>query len=75
MAYVLIKGGRIIDPASQTDRPLDVGKQGGRFAKVTADIDASEAAPWVDARQARRPRLDRHPRSHLRTRFELRPRP
>ena len=51
MAYdVLVKGGRVIDPASQTDGPLDVGIQGGRIAKVTADIDASEAAPCVDAR-------------------------
>ena len=51
MAYdVLIKGGRVIDPASETDRPLDVAIQGGRIAKVTADIDASEAARWVDAR-------------------------
>ena len=51
MAYdVLIKGGRVIDPASQTDRPLDVAIQGGRIAKVAADIDASEAARWVDAR-------------------------
>ena len=51
MAYdVLIKGGRVIDPASQTDRPLDLAIQGGRIAKVAADIDASEAARWVDAR-------------------------
>ena len=51
MAYdVLIKGGRVIDPASQTDRPLDVAIQGGRIAKVAADIDASQAARWVDAR-------------------------
>ena len=39
MAYdVLIKGGRVIDPASETDRPLDVAIQGVRIAKVTADI-------------------------------------
>ena len=51
MAYdVLIKGGRVIDPASQTDRPLDVAIQGGRIAKVATDIDAAEAARWVDAR-------------------------
>ena len=51
MAYdVLTKGGRVINPASKTYRPLDLAIQGGRIAKVAADIDASEAAPWVDAR-------------------------
>ena len=51
MAYdVLIKGGRVIDPASDTDATLDVALQDGRIARVAADIDASEAERWVDAR-------------------------
>ena len=33
MAYdVLTKGGRVIDPASETYRPLDLAIQGGRIA-------------------------------------------
>ena len=35
MAYdVLTKGGRVIDPASKTYRPLDLAIQGGRIARV-----------------------------------------
>ena len=47
---VLIKGGRVIDPASGADRVLDVALQNGRIARVAERIDVSEAARWVDAR-------------------------
>ena len=47
---VLIKGGRVIDPASETDKQLDVALQDGRIASVAERIDPAEAVRWIDAR-------------------------
>jgi dihydroorotase len=46
---LLIKGGRVLDPAQGIDGALDVAVQGGRIAAVAHDI-AAEAAEILDAR-------------------------
>jgi dihydroorotase len=45
---LLLKGGRVIDPANGRDALLDVGIAGNRIAVVAADIPASAAAQVVD---------------------------
>ena len=46
---LLIKGGRVIDPASRVDAMADVGFSGGRVAAVEAGIPADRARRVVDA--------------------------
>ena len=47
---LLLKGGRVIDPANGIDAPMDVGISGGEIARVAPDIPADEAAEVVDVR-------------------------
>ncbi|HXW54162.1 MAG TPA: dihydroorotase [Candidatus Cybelea sp.] len=46
---LLIKNGRVVDPASKTDRELDVLLEGGRIAQVGKDLSADNAER-LDAR-------------------------
>ena len=46
---LLIKGGRVVDPAQGLDAISDIAFAGGKVAKLAPDIPASEAA---DVRQA-----------------------
>jgi dihydroorotase len=46
---LLIKGGRVIDPARRLDRLMDVAITRGRIAAVQPDIAASRAAETLDA--------------------------
>jgi dihydroorotase len=46
---LLIKGGRVLDPASGMDARMDVGIAGKKIARVAADIPSSDAAQTVDA--------------------------
>jgi dihydroorotase len=50
MSALLIKQGRVIDPASGTDAEQDVLIAGGVIAKVGRDLEAPESARVVDAR-------------------------
>ncbi|MEW6632479.1 MAG: amidohydrolase/deacetylase family metallohydrolase [Pseudomonadota bacterium] len=47
---LLIKGGRVIDPASGLDAPRDIAIANGRVAAIEAAIDAEAAARVIDAR-------------------------
>ena len=47
---LLLKGGRVLDPASNLDAVMDVAISGDRIAKVAADIPASAAAQVRDAK-------------------------
>lgn len=47
---LLIKGGRVIDPAVRLDAIRDVAISGGRIMAVEPSIDASTAAATIDAR-------------------------
>src|SRR5262249_60827582 len=47
---ILIRGGRVIDPAQRIDRLADVAIQGGRVAAVQPNIAADQAAEVIDAR-------------------------
>src|SRR6266567_2026701 len=46
---VLLKGGRVIDPANHVDQVMDVAIAGGKITAVKKDIPASEAGKVVDA--------------------------
>lgn len=46
---LLLKGGRVIDPANQVDKVMDVAIAGGKIAAVKNDIPSSEAGKVVDA--------------------------
>jgi len=46
---LLLKGGRVIDPASQVDKVMDVAIAGGKIAAVKNDIPSNEAKKVVDA--------------------------
>ncbi len=46
---LVLKGGRVIDPAAHLDRILDVGVRDGRIAALQQSISASEATEIVDA--------------------------
>lgn len=50
MYDLLLKGGRVIDPSSDLDAPLDVALKAGRIAKVSTQIDKTEALRWLDVR-------------------------
>jgi dihydroorotase len=45
---LLLKGGRVIDPANHLDGNFDVAVSGGKIAAVEKDIPASDAAKVVD---------------------------
>src|SRR5947209_6833293 len=47
---LLVKGGRLIDPAAGVDAPRDVAIANGRVAAIDADIPATSAAQVIDAR-------------------------
>ncbi len=46
---LLLKGGRVIDPANQVDGQMDVAIGGGKILQVAAQIDPRGAARVVDA--------------------------
>lgn len=46
---LLVRGGRVIDPASSTSAPLDVAIRDGRVARVAASIPPAEARDVLDA--------------------------
>jgi len=46
---LLIRGGRLIDPANGIDAPMDVAISGSRVAAVGRGLDAAAAATVVDA--------------------------
>ncbi|WP_292152852.1 amidohydrolase family protein, partial [Mesorhizobium sp.] len=46
---LLIKGGRVIDPASGLDAPRDIAVADGRIAAIEAAIDSETAGEVVDA--------------------------
>jgi len=46
---ILIKNGRVIDPANKIDDVLDIFIEGGKISKVAKDIDAQDAA-MIDAK-------------------------
>ena len=51
MTYDLVlRGGRVIDPAQGLDGPLDVGVSGGRIAAVARGLPPGEAREIVDVR-------------------------
>ena len=45
---LILKGGRVIDPANKIDRVADVGIRDGKIAKVHALIDRSDGKRVVD---------------------------
>ncbi len=47
---LVIKGGRVIDPAGHVDRVADVAIRGERISAVRPDIAAADAADVLDAR-------------------------
>jgi dihydroorotase len=47
---LLIKGGRVLDPAQRRDGRFDVAIQGARIAAVARDLAAADAAEVLDAR-------------------------
>ena len=47
---LVIRGGRVIDPAQRIDRTADVAIRDGRIAAMRRDIPASSAAESIDAR-------------------------
>jgi dihydroorotase len=49
MYDLIVKGGRVIDPAQNIDAVMDVAVAGGKIAKVAANIPSSEAGKVVDA--------------------------
>jgi dihydroorotase len=49
---LVVKGGRVIDPAQRIDRVADVAVSGGRIAAVQPNITADRAADVVDARNS-----------------------
>ncbi|MGF1519107.1 MAG: amidohydrolase family protein [Nodosilinea sp.] len=49
MYDLLIKAGRIIDPANQTDTQADIAIAGGQIAAISSDIPREQAEQVVDA--------------------------
>jgi dihydroorotase len=47
---LVVRGGRVIDPARRVDRTADVAVAGGRIAAIEPSIAADQAADVVDAR-------------------------
>ena len=50
MYNLLIKGGRVIDPAQGVDGVLDIAISGQKIAQVAGDISASEGQQVIDAK-------------------------
>ncbi len=46
---LVVKGGRVIDPAQQVDGTMDIATAGGKVVKVAADIPAGESKQVFDA--------------------------
>lgn len=46
---LLIRGGRVIDPANEIDAVMDVAVEGGKIAKVAAGISPKDAKKVIDA--------------------------
>lgn len=46
---LLLRGGRVIDPATRTDAILDIGVADGRIAALDRDIPADRARQTIDA--------------------------
>ena len=46
---LVLKGGRVIDPANEVDGVMDIAVAGGKVARIAADIPAGEAKKTVDA--------------------------
>ncbi|MFQ3681635.1 amidohydrolase/deacetylase family metallohydrolase [Roseiflexus sp.] len=49
MNDLLIRGGRVIDPANNLDAPADVAIRDGRIAAVAPSLDPSQARDVIDA--------------------------
>ena len=65
MFHLVIKGGRVIDPAAHVNSMLDVGVRDGRIAALEQNISASQADEILDATgKLVTPRAHRHPRAH-----------
>ena len=47
---LLVRGGRVIDPAQRVDRLTDVAIRGGKIVAVRPDIPAATASQVIDAR-------------------------
>ncbi|HMF98052.1 MAG TPA: amidohydrolase/deacetylase family metallohydrolase [Vicinamibacterales bacterium] len=47
---LIVKGGRVIDPAQRVDRTADVAIAGGRVAAIQPSISADQATEVLDAR-------------------------
>ncbi|PWV50045.1 amidohydrolase family protein [Nocardiopsis sp. L17-MgMaSL7] len=47
---LLLRGGRVVDPACGRDATADIAVRGGRIAEVAADLPAERAARVVDVR-------------------------
>ena len=45
---ILLKGGRVIDPANNIDAPMDVALKGDTIAAVAPDIPVAQAAQAID---------------------------
>jgi dihydroorotase len=46
---LLIRGGRVIDPANEIDGVMDIAVQGSTIARVSRDIPAAQARKIIDA--------------------------
>jgi dihydroorotase len=49
MYDLIIKGGRVIDPAQEIDKKADVAVSGNKIAALSADIPASDSKQAIDA--------------------------
>jgi len=47
---LLLKGGRVLDPANNIDQVMDVAVSGGRIARMAKEIPSSEARTTIDVR-------------------------
>jgi dihydroorotase len=47
---LLLKGGRVLDPANNIDQVMDVAVSGGRIARLAKEIPSSEARTTIDVR-------------------------
>jgi len=47
---LVVKGGRVIDPAGRVDRVADVAIEGGRIRAIESNVAAADAAEILDAR-------------------------
>jgi dihydroorotase len=45
---ILLKGGHLIDPKNEIDRPMDIGIKDGKIAEVAEDISITEAKKHID---------------------------